>query len=332
MLQKVEIPSAGKVLSREQKAFNKLLKNNEDLKIAIERQKKESVEAERLYLLYISPIQHQLFEILLKQLAALDFAYDSFKFSKKIKSRLEDRILEYISNFEMFPESAENDFLQKMEAKYLGLNEELSEETNEMAREMFKQAFGIDPGDDFDFNPQNPESAQRIQELIEEKLGNEKKQKTKPKSKLAQAAEDNLKKSLRQLYTGLVKKLHPDSEQDEKLKLEKTEAMKIVTEAYEKNDLPKLLSLQLQYGILGEDKLETLAKDELAVYVKILKKQYNELREEYVAQYRFGIGSVGTEREAKARAKEMKKSFEYENDLLRILQTEPGVKDFLRFS
>ena len=331
MLQKIEIPSTDKVLTREQKAFNKLLKDNENLKHTIIMLKKQAAEMDRLFHLYILPIQNQLFDILIKQLAALDFAFDSFKFNKKTREQLEAKILEYLETFEQFPNSVKNDFLRNMKEKYLGMEEQLSEKQSKMAREMFREKFGVDLGDDFDYDLNNPESQRKFNELLEEKMGSEKK--PKAKSKLVQAAEDTLKKSLRQLYTGLVKILHPDSEQDENMKLEKTEAMKIVTEAYEKNDLPKLLSLQLQYGLLGNDKLETLAEEELSVYVKILKKQHNELQNEYIKHTHsyFNRDYIGSEREVKVKVKEMKKSFEYENSILRNLQTETGVKDFLRY-
>lgn len=80
-----------------------------------------------------------------------------------------------------------------------------------------------------------------------------------------------------------MKQLHPDAEQDEQKKAWKTEMMKKVTEAYEKDDFYTLLQLQLELNIIDEEHLGKLSTEQLKYYNKILNEQIIELEREYFA-------------------------------------------------
>ncbi|MCF0040210.1 hypothetical protein [Dyadobacter fanqingshengii] len=84
-------------------------------------------------------------------------------------------------------------------------------------------------------------------------------------------------KSVRTVYMDLVKAFHPDLEKDEAEKLRKTDIMQQVTQAYQENNLLKLLKLQIELDRIDQDELENLSKNQLNYYNKVLKQQVEEL-------------------------------------------------------
>jgi hypothetical protein len=205
--------------------------------------------------------------------------------------------------------------------------------------------FDFDPGEDFDFStidPNNPNEAfEKFKGTFQEhfeKAGQSERKKTKKqleKEKKQAEAENILKKSLRQLYTALVKRLHPDAEQDEALKQEKTEAMKQVTQAYESNDLKVLLELHVQYNLMEENQLSAVKDDELKIYVEVLTKQKGELQDELISfnmsNTLFGE-TLLNEKKAKKIAKEIKETITNEKQVLRIFRQQDSLKRYIKES
>lgn len=110
-------------------------------------------------------------------------------------------------------------------------------------------------------------------------------EKTKSAQKLEREAKQKAEeqkrgKSLRNVYTALVKVLHPDLEKDELEKNRKTEVMQRITAAYEKGDLPTLLALQLEHEQTDATKIGAMGDDELKRYVKLLKEQLSTLEKQ----------------------------------------------------
>ncbi|WP_266365106.1 hypothetical protein [Tellurirhabdus rosea] len=95
-----------------------------------------------------------------------------------------------------------------------------------------------------------------------------------------QAEERRISRSVRSVYLDLVKAFHPDREPDEAEKGRKTEIMQRVTEAYEKNDLMALLSLQFEFARIDQNHLETLAEEQLGYYNRMLRQQVKDLETE----------------------------------------------------
>ncbi|MFT3740185.1 MAG: J domain-containing protein [Breznakibacter sp.] len=100
---------------------------------------------------------------------------------------------------------------------------------------------------------------------------------THPNGKMADMPE--LKRTTKQLFTDLAKKLHPDLERNEQLQSEKTELMKQVTEAYDQQDLFGLLHLHQRHindeRLLGPGQPDG---DKLQRYATMLKKQAADLQ------------------------------------------------------
>ncbi|GAA5001608.1 molecular chaperone DnaJ [Acinetobacter puyangensis] len=188
-------------------------------------------------------------------------------------------------------------------------NEQINEEDildfqKQMIIDDFAEKFDIDPAlIDFDFDPDDPESfvekfaqilqadqQQKQQEFISQfhsedqayfnkmlERDRKKEQKKLDKLKLAQ---QQAKKSLKSIYLQLTALIHPDREQDEQKKIEKTELMQKVTEAYKQKDLLALLQIQIELDQLNADNIGKLAKQQLELYNLNLEQQSGKIQEE----------------------------------------------------
>jgi hypothetical protein len=79
------------------------------------------------------------------------------------------------------------------------------------------------------------------------------------------------------IYFRLIKKYHPDRQQDLEKQKEYTEISKLVTKAYKENDFMALLRLQVEYINENENEAHALADDMIERYNKILLDQLTEL-------------------------------------------------------
>ena len=304
------------------------------LKREIEKMKREVEQSETLFNKHIQPVQSEIFEMVLAILVKFDFALDNFKFSKKQIEILLQSMDGYFNFISTFPQSHENQVLTELLEKYSDFEGGISDEEQQDLKDLFEAQFGVKIPDDFQFDPTDPDFAEKARALLEDEMEDKRKASIPKKSKKQQEAEEAMNKPLRQIYTSLVKMLHPDSEQDEELKLKKTEIMKDVTEAYEKADLFKLLSLQMEHGVVGDDKLSTVDDSILKIYVKILKQKKEELNNEYRSYLfqKFRDSFINSEKEAIHRKKTLRTSLENDRKLIDLLSTEKGVKEFIRYS
>ncbi|TLU96913.1 hypothetical protein FEM55_01995 [Dyadobacter sediminis] len=94
------------------------------------------------------------------------------------------------------------------------------------------------------------------------------------------AEQQKTSKTVRAVYMDLVKSFHPDLETDDTEKVRRTDIMQQITQAYQENNLLKLLKLQIELERTDQDKLENLTKNQLNYYNKMLKQQVEELEAE----------------------------------------------------
>jgi hypothetical protein len=126
-----------------------------------------------------------------------------------------------------------------------------------------------------------------IEEKFKEKQANEnEKNRTSKKTKSKKQIEKEYlekvkveaqKKDLKSIYLALSKALHPDTETDPTLKLEKEELMKRVTFAYQNKDFPQLLRLELEWVHKTSDRLNQLSEEQLKIYNSMLQDRIDEL-------------------------------------------------------
>lgn len=276
-----------KNLTKLQKQFNayiikinelkeQLIKNEEQLLVIHTRIKTE-----------IIPLQQKVNDKVGELVYVFDKHYDDSYFKKKEKEKIKDYIM---SKVEDLIEMAGKDEFKVLYEKYFDGesydNAVVEDEIlrKESLKEMVSSVFGIEL-DESEIDLNDPE---QVQEFIDKKMDEQftfrqTKKTEKPKSqkqidkeeKIKQEAK-NISKAARSIYTDLVKAFHPDREQDENERNRKTEIMKQITQAYEKDDLFELLRLKISLQNTDADSLK-IADAELKYYNKILKEQVNEL-------------------------------------------------------
>jgi hypothetical protein len=265
--------------SKEQKNFQHLLEKIQHLKNLIEEKKQLSTKFSSLNNEQLNPLIKQLCDVKLSQLRTLQYAFERNRFSKRLKTRLKEeiaeRINELLAGFDLTDEQQKE--VTAIYAFHSGTNAEeleqdLKEKGEEATRDFLWSEFGIELDENESADMSDPEVAARIRARIAENAKQQSHQHNE-KNKKVNDLQDKLSKSIRSVYTSLVKFLHPDKELDETKKIEKTEAIKEVTAAYESKDMLALLVLQSKYGVMEEHLDESILK----TYNSVLKKQIADL-------------------------------------------------------
>jgi hypothetical protein len=188
---------------------------------------------------------------------------------------------------------------------------------------------GIDPSSGFsnfdDFGPGGKKGRT--------KEGRTKKEEANQQKRLKE--EELRKKSFKTIYTDLMKAFHPDTETDPDLKLEKEEISKKITLAYGSQDYFTLLRLEAEYLAGNEERIQTLPKNQLGIYLKmlseqkaILKQQKDGLLQTYPLVYNW---IFGRRQPLKAMLTQQKREFEMvkqelKNYLRMLNSREPAIR------
>ncbi len=99
-----------------------------------------------------------------------------------------------------------------------------------------------------------------------------------------EAAAQQASQSVREIFRKLASALHPDREPDAARRLHKTQLMQQANQAYERNDLLTLLSMQLDLEQIDEQHLAGLPDDRLVHYNQVLREQLAALQQEVADQ------------------------------------------------
>ena len=289
-----------KPLSKLQKQFNAYIIKIEKLKVDIEKVKAAMDYIRKETARTLLPLEKQLVEIKMQWLANMDWAYENLKFGKLDKVTISEIISEHSEDTLLNADSEEaKQMLTNLHDKHSDINikEKKEEEKDDLLNglKIFMKMNGIDLGDE-EIDPNNPEIfINRVEELMNEKMKKESEQnENRVKSKKETEREEkkrieekDISKSVRDIYTSLVKAFHPDLEQDEKERDRKTEIMKLITAAKEQNDLVALLRLQLEYEQIDQSKINQFADAQVKHFNKILKEQVDALQNEFLS----GVGT-----------------------------------------
>ncbi len=342
MLQKSSFTSPTDTASKEQKRFHELLEKIQLLKKIIEEKKQLASKLSQLKNEQVMPLLNQLRDVKLAQIRALDWASERLSFTKRLKIRLSDEIIDRINELQYsftLSEIQEAEIISIL-SRHSGASEEelleVKKENEEDAlREYLRSHYGIElDEDETDLN--NPEIVEKIKAKIEEeksqKSRNKKATDQERQTDKAEGLQDKLSKSIRSVYTSLVKFLHPDKEMDELKKLDKTEAIKEVTLAYENKDMLSLLILQSKYGLV-EEKLDD---SDLRNYTTILKKQAKELEDQHreLINASYGVpvnNEKALDKFLKSEKSHLKKHIKQEQHILQgIFENEELLIDYLK--
>ncbi len=281
----VQIQRSTKQQSKEHQAFNKLIKRIDNVqgKIDSETEKLEALLA--LYNKEVFPKVQELGKLKVQLCHLLDEKRNKINLSKKQNEKLDAVIIDLLDD--AFSVVEPEEATKKLYNRYTGgdFDAESKEEEEDLKQafsEMFYERFGLklDPSL-LEGNPDFSKIEEELKNQINEKDSNQKpKKKTKKQAEreaLERQKEDLKKKSLRSIYLSLAKLLHPDTEQDENLRLEKEEIMKKVTTAYDNKDMMELLKIEMQWVKTHEQSLHKTDVNTLTAYVELLKDQLKQL-------------------------------------------------------
>lgn len=340
-----------KNLSKLQKQFNSHVKKINELKEKLVK------DAQQLELIVshiqadIVPLEYKHIDKIVEMVYLFDKHYDDKFFKKKEKEKIAHFIL---SKSEELIEQAGKDELKVMFDKYAGQTyDEIAEETEtesiDLMKQMMKDMFDIE----LDEEEEKVNDPDFLHDIFEKKLEEkeafgqasqkEKKKTAKQLEKEEKLKEEaqNINKATRSIYTDLVKAYHPDREPDEAERERKTEIMKQITQAYEKNDLFELLRLKISLQSIDINAWK-MADEQLKYYNKLLKEQLIELEREHWELYnkangpsgnlfqRFGLDNDTTKTRIKREMTRIKNNIKsIENDI-NMLRMKENMRAFLK--
>jgi hypothetical protein len=290
-------PSTGdKALSKTQKQFNALLKKLEAEKKALLEWQETLPEYHRRLADEYDAQWDAYNDLRIDLLNALDGACENERFGKADKRKIGYLVTTIAA--ELIAEHGKDE-LKELHDKYSdraydAIQKETASMQGEQLKSMLSSLFGIEAGDDV-----NIDSPEKLEEFMQEKLRDvaerheeqrrraeerrsrrKKTPKQLEKDMKERQAEQDINRSIREVYRQLTSELHPDREQDVAERERKTEIMQRVNVAYAKKDLIKLLELQLEIEQIDQEHLQNIAEERLKYCNKLLRQQIDELARE----------------------------------------------------
>ena len=265
-------------LSLQQKKLNRLIAQIEQQKIQLEMWQQAQAEIQQQTRKTLVPLYSELYEILFAQLEQLWNSLQRDEFSKADLAQLDDKIQHLASllkNSQVLSEqqrakvSQINNFYQQhVEHTQSKKNKkkqtfESHEPTKTDAPHLDDEQIDFDAADDV-------YDAQQHQLEREQHRLNRQKEKREQAQKMAE-------QSLRMVYLKIASIIHPDREQDEHIKVEKTEMLQHANAAYEKQDLFYLLKLQIQVEQNRGMAQKALSNEQIKFYKLALDAQKQQL-------------------------------------------------------
>ena len=244
---KLSVQQDSQNLSPQQKKLNRLIEQIEQQKIQLAAWQKAQVEIQQQARKTLVPIYTELHDILFQQLEQLWNSLQSYEFSKADIAQLDDKIQNLATILKSSQVLSEQ---QKLKVIQIDHFYQQHAEHNQAKKNKKKATIERhDPTETFDQNSNHEQAEieldgyeydeQQHEVEREQHRLNRQKQKREQAQKMAE-------QSLRTVYLKIASIIHPDREQDEQLKVEKTEMLQHANQAYEQQDLFYLLKLQIQ--------------------------------------------------------------------------------------
>lgn len=340
-------------LSKEQKQFNNSIKKIQQIKDEMLLIEENILWIQQKIQKELSPLEGELVQKKIAWVKGLDEAYQQ-KFFRKNEKALIAQIIEEDS-FELIHHYGISELLELHDQYAVDTYEEYQQEQKEfnkmMTQSYMKNFYGIDVNPEEFGDLDEPENFFRfrakVEEQIQQKEEERKKYRKEPKKtkkqlekeKIQEEETKNINKSARTIYTELAKELHPDLESDEFERDRKTELMKEVTNAYNKNDLYTLLRLQLEYLGNKLTKVGSLVDEKLRYYNKLLKDQIQELQlqrtaliRKYPGLSRFNISGNKNQINYRFRKEknDLKELIQVMEARIKILSDKASLRNFLK--
>ena len=282
---KLSVQQESQNLSPQQKKLNRLIEQIEQQKIQLAAWQKAQAEIQQQARKTLVPIYTELHDILFQQLEQLWGSLQGYEFSKADIAQLDNKIQNLVAILKSSQLLSEQ---QKLKVVQIDHFYQQHTEHNQAKKNKKKAAIERhDPTETYDqhLNYEQAEvdldgyeyDTQLYEVEREQHRLNRQKQKREQAQKMAE-------QSLKTVYLKIASIIHPDREQDESKKVEKTELLQQANTAYEQQDLFYLLKLQIQVEQNRGTKHKGLTADQIKFYKlaldaqsQALKKQIQEL-------------------------------------------------------
>lgn len=306
------------VLTPDQKTFNWLRKQIEDLQ---EQHLKTTQDLDTALQFYFARIQPQSQTILSILTERVRIAYQLYKSSESFSNQEHKAFKKWIvaEVNEACEKHQSETVLAEMKAVFRELQgvdyekntrSELDDFKDNIQEQLHKMGVTIDFSD-IDEDGSRDDVMRKVFDQMGESATNQKKshkdrikrKKQQEKELKKKAFEEMQKKSISTVYKQLVRTLHPDLEQDSQQKLLKEELMKKLTIAYEKDDFYALFNLEMEWMNRSAARIELQSDERFKEYNALLKDQVKELQDKIfmlvldskyapIAHYCNGFGST----------------------------------------
>lgn len=273
------------LLSKDQKAFNRLIKQIETRRATLAQWQQVLPEFDQKVASDLFPQLDKVADLQRQMVQRLDRISEQKGWKRAERKMMSEMICDITDDILRRGDDAE---LLALHNKHR--TEEMDEQDAEAingTKDMLERMFGVDLSDEEDLTSPDEVFA-RAHEKLEQRQQQEQAE-AKPRKKTdkqldkeakQKAETTKLSQSVREIYRKLVSALHPDREPDVQERERKTELMKRVNEAYQNNNLLRLLELQLELEHIDQTAINNISTDKLKLYNKILKDQLNELEQE----------------------------------------------------
>ncbi len=279
-------------LSKGQKAFNSLIRQIEKRRNRLRTWESVMPTFQKQYVDELLPLERVWNELQARMVHRLDDAWDQKGLTKTERRMISELIVDLAGDLidDNGDARLKGIYNRHSQSDY---DSEAAAELEDM-KSVLETILGVELGDDLDMR--SPDEVlerahtrmreQRAQQATEDQAGEERHAKRKKSAKqlAAQARQEaeqaQLGQSIREVYRKLASALHPDREPDPAERARKTALMQRVNQAYGKNDLLKLLELQLELEHIDQRTINDISEDRLKHYNKILKEQLGELDRE----------------------------------------------------
>lgn len=288
-------PASGQPLSKEQKRFNSYVRRIQQLRDQIGHTKELDLELRRVGEERVSPAEKKAMAAVRELIYTLDRSPHTATLTAKQQEKFGHILSGEIAHLLQTDFYSDDEELKELYEKYNpdeSWDETLESEEGDlkdMASQFFNQMFGMDfEADDFDDPAKMKEKMDAKQaqfEADQQAWAERRSQRKKTDRQLAaeekrKAAETAVNKTAKQIYLDLIRHFHPDKEQDEQKRLEKTEIMKQITGAYEADDHLKLLELQMTLLAERDNVFANFNESQLKYFNDVLRRQIQELEME----------------------------------------------------
>ena len=275
---KLSVQQDSQNLSSQQKKLNRLIEQIEQQKLQLAVWQKAQAEIQQQARKTLVPIYTELHNILFQQLEQLWNSLQSYEFSKADIAQLDDKIKNLATILKSSQVLSEQ---QKLKVIQINHFYQQYAEHNQAKKNKKKATIeSHDPTETYDQNLDYEQAevdldgyeydTQQHEVEREQHRLNRQKQKREQAQKMAE-------QSLKTVYLKIASIIHPDREQDERLKVEKTEMLQHANAAYEQQDLFYLLKLQIQVEQNRSVTQKGLSNEQVKFYKLALEAQKQQL-------------------------------------------------------